>query len=130
MTSDFDPTDSDPRANEPGSSSEESGEVAPRGREPGPASPPPSATPYDGLFRPRRGRMVAGVAAGIGWDFDVDPLVVRLGFVVLALFGGLGVPLYLAGWLLMPDEGADQSVAEYLLRPSADPAVHNQGGTR
>jgi phage shock protein PspC (stress-responsive transcriptional regulator) len=40
---------------------------------------------------------------------------VRIILVVLALFGGAGVPLYLAAWLLVPDEGSDVSAAEELL---------------
>jgi phage shock protein C len=67
------------------------------------------------LHRVGRGRMLAGVAAGLADYFDVDPTIVRIGFVALALLGGLAVPLYLAGWLLIPDEDADQSVAEELL---------------
>jgi phage shock protein PspC (stress-responsive transcriptional regulator) len=59
--------------------------------------------------------MLAGVAAGLAEYFDVDPTIVRVGFVALSLLGGLAVPLYLAGWLLIPDEGADLSVAEELL---------------
>jgi phage shock protein PspC (stress-responsive transcriptional regulator) len=59
--------------------------------------------------------MLAGVAAGLADYFDVDPLMVRIGFVALALLGGLAVPLYLAGWMLIPEEGADVSVAEELL---------------
>ena len=59
--------------------------------------------------------MLAGVAAGLADYFDVDPTLVRVGFVVLSLMGGLAVPLYLAGWLLIPAEGADTSVAEDLL---------------
>jgi phage shock protein PspC (stress-responsive transcriptional regulator) len=55
---------------------------------------------------------VAGVCAGVAEFFDVDPTLVRLGFVVLGLFGGLAVPLYVAGWLLIPDDGAERSVAE------------------
>jgi phage shock protein PspC (stress-responsive transcriptional regulator) len=47
--------------------------------------------------------------------FGVDPTLVRIGFVALALLGGLAVPLYLAGWLVIPQEGADLSVAEELL---------------
>ena len=38
-----------------------------------------------------------------------------IGFVALALLGGLAVPLYLAGWLLIPEEGAELSVAEELM---------------
>jgi len=56
--------------------------------------------------------MIAGVCAGIADFFDVDPNLVRLAFVVLGLVGGLAVPLYLAGWVLIPDEGAERSVAE------------------
>ena len=59
--------------------------------------------------------MLAGVAAGMADYFDVDPTLVRIGFVALALLGGLAVPLYLAGWLLIPEEGAELSVAEELL---------------
>ncbi len=59
--------------------------------------------------------MVGGVAAGLADYFDVDPTIVRVGFVALALLGGLAVPLYVAGWLLIPDEDSDMSVAEELL---------------
>ena len=59
--------------------------------------------------------MLAGVASGLADYFDVDPLLVRIGFAALALLGGLAVPLYLAGWLLIPEEGAEVSVAEELL---------------
>ncbi len=78
-------------------------------------SEPESAAPRDTLHRAGRNRMLAGVAAGLAEYFDLDPTVVRIGFVVLSLMGGLAVPLYLAGWLLMPDEGAEVSVAEELL---------------
>jgi phage shock protein PspC (stress-responsive transcriptional regulator) len=59
--------------------------------------------------------MLAGVAVGLADYFDIDPTLVRVGFVALSFLGGLAVPLYLAGWLLIPERGADQSVAEELL---------------
>jgi len=61
--------------------------------------------------------LVAGVAAGLAEHLGLDVLVVRLLLVALCVLGGFGVPLYLAGWLLIPDEGSDVSVAESLLRP-------------
>jgi phage shock protein PspC (stress-responsive transcriptional regulator) len=67
------------------------------------------------LHRVASGRMIAGVAAGLADYLDVDPTLVRIGFVVLALMGGIALPLYLAGWLLIPDEGSDQSMAEEML---------------
>ena len=71
--------------------------------------------PDDSLRRGGEHRMLAGVAAGLAEYFDVDPTLVRVGFVALSLLGGIAVPLYLAGWLLIPDEGAEFSVAEELL---------------
>jgi signal transduction histidine kinase len=53
------------------------------------------------LVRREEGRLVAGVAAGLGDTFGVDVNVVRCGFLVLTLAGGLGVLLYAIGWLLM-----------------------------
>lgn len=67
------------------------------------------------LHRPRRGRMLGGVAVGLADYFDVDPILVRVGFVVLAVMGGLAVPVYLAGWALIPDEDTDTSIAEEIL---------------
>ncbi len=67
------------------------------------------------LHRAGSGRMIAGVAAGLADYLDVDPTLVRIGFVVLALMGGIALPLYLAGWLLIPDEGSEQSMAEEIL---------------
>ncbi|HEY3701366.1 MAG TPA: PspC domain-containing protein [Acidimicrobiales bacterium] len=67
------------------------------------------------LRRPHAGRMLAGVAAGIAEHLDLDVTLVRIVLVVLAFVGGLAVPLYLAAWLLIPDEDADVSVAEDLI---------------
>ena len=38
-------------------------------------------------------------------------MIIRLAFVVLAIAGGAGIPLYLAGLLLMPEEGSEVSIA-------------------
>lgn len=58
------------------------------------------------LLRTRPGRMVAGVAGGLANYFGIDPIFVRLGFVVLSFFNGIGVVLYIVLWLLMPNEDA------------------------
>src|SRR6476619_6888890 len=59
------------------------------------------------LRRVRVDRRVAGVAGGIARHLDIDPILVRVGFVVLTFFGGVGLLLYLALWLLLPEEGSD-----------------------
>ncbi len=53
--------------------------------------------------RPREDRMVVGVAAAIGRRYDIDPVLVRIGFVVAA-FSGIGAALYIAGWIALPEE--------------------------
>jgi phage shock protein PspC (stress-responsive transcriptional regulator) len=60
-------------------------------------------------------RMLGGVAGGLARYFGIDTMIVRIAFVVLTVFGGAGIPLYLAGVLLIPDEGSDQSIAGSLL---------------
>jgi phage shock protein PspC (stress-responsive transcriptional regulator) len=67
------------------------------------------------LRRPFADRMLAGVAAGLARYLGVDPTIVRIAFVVLTVFGGAGIPLYLAGLLLIPDEDSDQSIASSLI---------------
>jgi len=42
-------------------------------------------------------------------------MIIRLAFVVLTVFGGAGIPLYLAGLLLIPEEGSDRSIAGSLV---------------
>jgi phage shock protein PspC (stress-responsive transcriptional regulator) len=80
------------------------------------------------LRRPARGRMLAGVSVAIGRHFNVDVTIVRVAFAVLTIVGFTGVPflgfipfylggipLYLACWLLIPEEGSDHSIASGLL---------------
>lgn len=55
---------------------------------------------------------VSGLAAGLADAWDVDPMLVRVGFAVLALSGGVGLVLYAAGWLMLPVEGKQQSQLE------------------
>ncbi|SEK85934.1 PspC domain-containing protein [Rhodococcus maanshanensis] len=63
---------------------------------------------------PRQGP-IAGVAAGIGHRYRVDPVLVRVAFAVSTIFGGVGIVLYLAGWLLLPQAGDQTSAAESLV---------------
>lgn len=67
-----------------------------------------------GLVRPRHGRLVAGVCAGIGRATNTDPLLWRVLIGVLAIFG-IGIALYLGAWLLTPAEGDTASPIESLI---------------
>ena len=53
--------------------------------------------------------MLGGVAAGFGDYFDVDPVLVRLGFVLLTFATGIGILFYIICWVIMPDDTASAS---------------------
>ena len=73
----------------------------------------PSSNGTKRLYRPREGRVVAGVCAGLAAYFGVDPTLVRLAFALVTAFGGLGVLIYLCAWVVIPEEGGDgSSIAE------------------
>ncbi len=61
---------------------------------------------------------LAGLCGGVAQHWGVDPLLVRVGWVLLALSGGVGIVLYLAGWLLIPVEGKDKALVEDLFGES------------
>jgi phage shock protein PspC (stress-responsive transcriptional regulator) len=65
--------------------------------------------------RPRRGRKIAGVAAGIAARYRIDPTLVRVGFLVAAIYGGVGLLLYLVGWLTLPEQDDETSPFESLI---------------
>jgi phage shock protein PspC (stress-responsive transcriptional regulator) len=60
--------------------------------------------------------MLTGVAIGLAEYLGVDVMIVRVAFVVLTVVGGAGIPLYLAGLLLISEEGSDQSIAGSLIK--------------
>jgi phage shock protein C len=58
-----------------------------------------------GLVRPREGRVLAGVAAGLGRRFGIDPWPARLLFVlILMVIPGSQILIYPLLWILMPSE--------------------------
>ena len=67
-------------------------------------------------------RMLAGVAGGIARYLDVDVTLVRVIIAALALLNGAGLALYIAAWLLIPEDGQDQSLLVAVLH-LADVAV-------
>jgi phage shock protein C len=63
------------------------------------------------LTRSRDDRMVAGVAGGLGRHLGIDPVILRIVFVVLALAGGGGLLAYLLAWLVIPEDAGDGATA-------------------
>jgi len=79
----------------------------------------PAAEPRR-LTRSRGDRWLGGVSGGLGEYFDLNPLVYRIAFAALALAGGTGILLYVAAWLVIPDEGAEDSIAATALKQHRD----------
>ncbi len=86
--------------------------------------PPPGAQPgwhdyrhwrsehlsdYRLLRRSHHDKKVAGVAGGVARHLDVDPTIVRVLFVVAIFFGGAGLLVYAALWLVVPDDTTGRS---------------------
>jgi len=67
------------------------------------------------LRRKSEGRILGGVAAGLAAYFALDVAHVRIILVALSFLGGAAVPLYLAAWLLVPEEGSDTPIADEAL---------------
>jgi phage shock protein C len=80
-----------------------------------PPPPPPSGqqqpvTEKRVLRRSRDDRVIGGVAGGLGRYFGIDPILLRIVFVVLVFAGGSGILLYLIGWIVIPQETAGDPV--------------------
>jgi phage shock protein PspC (stress-responsive transcriptional regulator) len=77
-----------------------------------------------GLVRPKQGRRVEGVCAGIARAYKLDVNLVRVVMIVLVFFGGLGLVTYVAGWILMPNEITPPAL------PDAELIARDQKGDR
>lgn len=65
-------------------------------------------------------RMIGGVCSGLARYLNLDPVLVRLVFIALALVNGLGVLIYLIMWLLVPDEAAGPQSGDDVIRANLE----------
>ena len=56
------------------------------------------------LYRSKTNRQLAGVCGGLAQYFNLDVTLVRVLFVLLAVLGGSGLVLYIAMWIIVPQE--------------------------
>ena len=92
--------------------------AGPSGQHPGSDEGPPPLTAFawrNGLVRPVNGRLISGVSGALGRATNTDPVLWRVVLAVLTLFGGLGVLIYVLGWILLPAEGDTAAPIEALL---------------
>jgi phage shock protein C len=72
------------------------------------------------ITRSRNDRLIAGVASGLAAYFNIDPLLVRLGFALLAFINGMGILLYIILWLLLPSQDSVAADSRAQVRESVD----------
>lgn len=78
---------------------------------------PEEPAPRRRLYRSRKDRMLAGVAGGLALYFGLDPVAVRLGFVLLAAGSGIGIITYIVLALITPEWPAEQDEPEARVSP-------------
>jgi phage shock protein PspC (stress-responsive transcriptional regulator) len=59
---------------------------------------------YKKLYLSKKDKMIAGVCGGLGEYFNIDPVLIRLAFVIFAIISfGFGVLIYLLAWIIIPE---------------------------
>ncbi|MBW8822459.1 MAG: PspC domain-containing protein, partial [Streptomyces sp.] len=91
-----------------------------------PATPPDTAPAEDAPATPlrfrrdRRHKVLAGVCAGLGRQYDMDPVIFRITLTVLSATGGIGLIFYGFAWLLVPYDDEDENEVRKLLTGRVD----------
>ncbi|MFC1750749.1 PspC domain-containing protein [Pseudomonadota bacterium] len=61
------------------------------------------------LIRSKSNRLIAGIAGGIAEYFDIEPVIVRIAFLILAFLQGVGILLYIVMWFIIPSKKGKQA---------------------
>jgi phage shock protein PspC (stress-responsive transcriptional regulator) len=79
------------------------------------------------LYRSQKDKIIGGVSGGLGEYFEIDPVIVRIVFVVLTVAGGWGVLAYALCWIIIPPNPAHHPSAVYDVQ-SPSPKKRKAGG--
>lgn len=71
------------------------------------------------LYRSEKDRMIAGVCGGLGEYFKIDPVLIRLAFVLVTLAGGASVIAYIILWIVIPTESSVLKPGEDVIKENA-----------
>lgn len=71
------------------------------------------------IYRSETNKIIGGVCGGLGEYFNVDPTIVRIIFVIITLFGGSGILIYLILWLVIPSQSAVGNFSDEHIRANA-----------
>ncbi len=73
-----------------------------------------------GLYRSETNKVLAGVAGGLGEYFNVDPNIIRIVFILLAIFGGSGIIVYIVLWLIIPSKSNRNKNSQEAIRSNLE----------
>lgn len=79
-----------------------------------------SAVPPSRLYRSESGKMIAGVCAGLGDFFNIDPTIIRIVFVILTFFQGSGLLIYILLWILIPAKSRPGAINEASIKENVE----------
>jgi phage shock protein C len=77
-------------------------------------SEPTKASLDSRLFRSKTSRILGGVAGGLGEYLQIDPTIIRIAFMLITIFGGSGLILYLVLWLIVPTKDQSDNPDDYI----------------
>lgn len=71
---------------------------------------------FQGLYRSETNKIIAGVAGGLGEYFNIDPTIIRILFILMTIFGGSGLIIYIVLWLIIPTRSAISKNSQEAIR--------------
>jgi phage shock protein C len=90
------------------------------------------------LYRSTTNKVIGGVAGGLGDYLDIDPVLIRIAFVVTFFFGGAGFLAYIIAWIIIPAQPREstmstpidpqQSTVPPQSQPPQSPMPHHRNG--
>lgn len=72
------------------------------------------------LYRSRKKKVIAGLCGGLGEYLDIDPVILRIIFVLITIFHGIGVLVYIIMWIIVQEEPYDKSFTEEKKEPNPE----------
>ena len=63
------------------------------------------------LYRSTTHKVIGGVAGGLGEYLDIDPVLIRIAFVVAFFFGGVGIVAYIIAWIIIPEQPRESTMS-------------------
>lgn len=79
---------------------------------PGQASEQAGRVFYKRLFRDRESKVLGGVCSGLGHYFSLDPIILRIIFLILFFGMGLGLLFYIIMWIIVPEARTTEEIAQ------------------